>query len=98
MLSVTEILSEGSDNARTGRELCNALNVNARELTIAIERERRAGAPICANTHNPPGYYLAANKEEMRQYCNRLRHRAGEIHKTRNACINSMRGLPDQEA
>ena len=91
---IFEILSEGAENARTGKEICKLLNITARDLTAAIERERRAGKPICASTGSNPGYFLAANQEEMQRYCKSLLHRAGEIHKTRQACIKAMEDLP----
>lgn len=95
---IYEILSQGAENARTGKELCHILGITARDLTIAIERERRQGQPICANTGSNPGYFLAANQEEMQRYCNSLMHRAGEIHKTRRACIKTIEKLPAGEA
>lgn len=95
---IFEILTEGAENARTGKEICKLLNITARDLTLAIERERRAGKPICAATGSNPGYFLAANQEEMQRYCNSLMHRAGEIHKTRRACIKTMAKLPAGEA
>ena len=94
MLLVSDFLLEGAENAKTGKEICSALDITARDLTAAIERERRAGKPICASTGTTPGYFLAANKEEMQRYCNSLLHRAGEIHKTRNACMKSIEELP----
>lgn len=94
---VFEVLSEGAGNALTGRELCKILNITPRELTQAIERERRAGRPICAATGKKPGYFLAANQEEMQRYCRSLWRRAGEIHKTRRACLDSMTNLPAGE-
>ena len=95
---IQDILPQGANNAITGKEICNILNITARELTAAIERERRAGAPICANTGSNPGYYLAATQEEMQGYCNSLLHRAGEIHKTRKACIKTIPNLPADSA
>ncbi len=91
---IYEMLSEGAENAQTGREICKQLGITARELRAAIERERRAGQPICASTGSTPGYFLAANQEEMQRYCRSLYHRAGEIHKTRNACIKTIDSLP----
>ncbi len=91
---IFEILAEGAENARTGKEICKLLGITARDLTAAIERERRQGQPICANTGSNPGYFLAANRDEMQRYCNSLRHRAGEIYKTRKACIQTIEGLP----
>lgn len=95
---VFEILLEGKENARTGREICDALGITARELTAKVEKERREGKPIAASTGANPGYFLAANREEMQRYCNSLLHRAGEIHKTRKACIATMDSLPPGEA
>ena len=92
---IFEYLAEGAENARTGKEICKALNITARDLTAAIERERREGKPICASTDpKNPGYFLAANQEEMQRYCRSLYHRAGEIHKTRNACMKTIEDLP----
>ncbi len=94
MLSIADYLAEGRDNARTGKEICTLLHITARDLTAAIERERREGQPICASTGKNPGYYLAENREEMQRYCNSLHHRAGEIYKTRRACLDAMALLP----
>lgn len=92
---IFEFLSEGAENARPGKEICKMLNISARDLTAAIERERRAGKPICASTDpKNPGYFLAANQAEMQRYCNSLFHRAGEIHATRKACLATMEDLP----
>lgn len=91
---IAEVLLAGAKNARKGHEICTLLNIKPRDLTAAIERERRAGKPICASTGRNPGYYLAANKEEMQEYCRSLLHRAGEIHKTRSACIKTLEKLP----
>lgn len=94
---IAEILKKGEQNARTGREICSALNLNPRELTKQIARERRAGKPICAKCKGrPQGYFLAADKEEMRTYINQLHHRAGEIYKTRRACIKAAANLPEK--
>ena len=92
---IHEYLSIGQENARTGRELCDLLRITPRDLTAAIERERRAGQPICASTGSPAGYFLAANRQEMERYCCSLRRRAGEIHKTRRACLRSLETLPN---
>lgn len=92
---IYEVLRKGAENAITGKEICKLLDISARDLTAAIELERREGKPICASTDRTnPGYYLAATKEEMLRYCNSLFHRAGEIHKTRKACLKTMQELP----
>lgn len=91
---IKEILLEGRENAQSGRDLAARLGLTMRDLTAAIERERRAGAPICAYSGPNPGYYLAASKEEMQAYCDNLAHRAGELHKTRVACLDTLDSLP----
>lgn len=91
---IHEILLPGIENAQTGKEICRLLHITGRELTQAIERERRAGEPICASTGRRKGYFLAATQEEMQIYCRSLWHRAGEIHKTRRACLDAMTSLP----
>lgn len=96
---IKEILYTGKENARRGRDLCEQLGINPRELTAAIERERKSGAPICASCNgNKPGYYLAATQEEMQIYCRSLYKRAGEIHKTRRACLKALKRLPTEAA
>lgn len=93
---VNELLKTGAENATPGRELCERLNLAQRELTEAVAKERRAGYPICAASGATPGYYLAADKEEMQTYCKSLNRRAGEIQKTRRACLKSAERLPER--
>lgn len=94
---IAEYLERGAENAKSGRELCNILGISPRELSKAVEVERRQGQPICASSNGErPGYYLAANKQEMHIYCRSLWHRAGEIHKTRRACLQAMEQLPGE--
>ena len=91
---IHEVLAEGAENARTAGELQNLLGLTKRQLTKAVEAERRAGWPICANTTEHRGYYLAESREEMEAYCKRLKHRQREIGKTRRACLASLDSLP----
>lgn len=87
---VYEILLHGESNAITGKTLCQLLDIEPRDVTSMIERERREGKPICASTGRRPGYYIPETPEEMNRYCGRLRHRAGEILKTARACKRAM--------
>jgi len=94
---ISELLFEGAENAQSSTILCKRLNITRRELSQAVEAERRQGAPICASTdRTAPGYYLAADKKEMQAFCGSLSHRAGEIHKTRRACLKTIDRLPDR--
>lgn len=98
-INVSDYLSIGAGSAKSGKELCALLGISLRQLTVNIERERRAGKPICSSTDGEnPGYFLAANKAEMQRFCDSLHHRAGEIYKTRRACIKAMGDLPESEA
>lgn len=92
---IHEYLSFGQENARTGKEICNLLGITSRELRRIVEIERRQGKPICASTTAPAGYFLAANRQELERYCRSLFRRAGEIHKTRKACLRSLETLPN---
>ncbi len=95
---IYEYLHEGKENAITSRELCALLNITGRDVTAAVERERREGKPICASTGTNPGYYLAADRETMESYCKSLHHREKEIARTRRACIKTIARLPGKEA
>lgn len=85
---IAELLRVGAENPTTGRQLADVIGCDIRAITAAIERERRAGAPICAAVGDNPGYYLAESEEELQRYCNRLHHRAAELYKTRQALLN----------
>ena len=90
---VRNYLLEGKQNAQTAKYLCQQMNITPRELTRAIEAERRAGTPICATCGQNPGYYIAVNKQEMEDYCEGLKHRAIEIFRTRKACKQTIENL-----
>ena len=96
---IHELLNTGAENAINGRDICTLLDITRRDLQAAVNRERMAGQPICANTgaKTPAGYFLAANKKEMQEYCRSLQHRAGEIHRTRKACLSTLDTLPESE-
>ena len=92
---IYEMLSEGKQNARSAQELSQILGIDRRGVSILVERERRAGKPICATTvSRMPGYFIPATREDMERYCQQLKHRAGEIFKTRAACMKTLGGLP----
>ena len=77
---IASILS-GTDNPLTGQEIMAALRLSdPRTVTKLIERERRAGLPICAsNNGKRPGYYLAGTPEELESYTRSLRHRVKAV-------------------
>jgi hypothetical protein len=95
---VSDYLHRGAEQPKTAAELCELLHIDKRALTAAIERERRAGSPICASCDGTkPGYFLAETRDEMEKYCSSLHHRAAEIYKTRKACLQSLEALPEAE-
>ena len=95
---IHEVLAEGADNPRTGRELATLLQCDIRQVTIQIERERREGWPICANSSGEAaGYYLAANAEELEIYCNRIHRRASELYKTRRALLKVLQAIAEKK-
>ena len=97
-LLVSDYLMEGAESALTAKALCAILDVSARDLTEQIERERRAGSPICASCGRTPGYFLAADRQELQEYCGSLRHRLDEVRKTLQACQQTLRNLPEEGA
>ncbi len=94
---IAELLAEGRENARTARELATALNCRPRDITLQVEKERRAGRPICAATGETPGYYLAADAQELEIYCNCLKSRAIEVFKTRQALIRTLQEIRNRQ-
>lgn len=80
---VSDLLNRGRENAVPLRHLKKLLDMDGRTVRLMIERERRAGMPICAD--NLTGYYLPATEEERTTCVRSMRHRAGEIMKTARA-------------
>lgn len=95
---IHEALAHGAENARTARELAQLFDCGVRDVTQAIERERRAGKPICAATGENPGYYLASTAQELEEYCRRLQGRAREITRTRRALLKVLKQITAQQA
>lgn len=94
---ISELLYTGRHRPRSGAELAAILHCNVRVVSRAVERERRAGIPICATTDGVnPGYYLAESQEDITLYCDSLQHRAGELHKTRAAVLQAGKKLPEK--
>lgn len=88
---IHEILPAGRENALSGRTLAIMFDCDLRAITAQIERERRDGHPICAASGERPGYFLPADNEELQAYCDRLKGRAIELFKTRQALVSVLR-------
>ena len=93
---IAELLTEGRENPRTGRELARALHCDIRQVTAQIEKERREGRPICAAMGENPGYYLPEDEKELMEYCDQLKGRAIEIFKTRAALVRVLRRISEE--
>ena len=79
---IAELLHEGADHPQTACDLSRLLGMDPRDITRAIEQERKEGLLICATSR---GYFLARDPQEARQYARRLSRRIGSITKTRDA-------------
>lgn len=90
---ISSLLAIGHERPTSGKQLAEALGCDIREVTAAIERERRAGSPICAND---AGYFLAANKEEGNRYARRLNSRIKNLNKTYRSFKKTIDQLPDE--
>lgn len=74
--SIADLLGVGRENAITRRDLERLTGLAPREVSLAVERERRSGVPILADGS---GYYLPASHDERAACVRSLRHRAREI-------------------
>lgn len=82
-LSIADFLGHSRETARTGRELCAALDVDSRTLRQRIEAERRAGVLIVAD--NASGYWVTDDPGEAQRFASSMQHRAREILRTARA-------------
>ena len=95
---VNELLQAGIENAINSTVLCKRLQVDRRTLVAIVARERQEGFPICASTggeKHKSGYYLAGTRKELKNYCDSLRRRAGEIFRAYRELMKAMEGLPE---
>lgn len=89
---IHEMLSDGPANAISSTHLARVLGVTRRDISRMVEKERRAGRPICATCNQQnPGYYLPRTLKDLAIYINRIRSREAEIAKTRKALENILR-------
>lgn len=95
---IHEMLMTGRENAIPGRQLAAALDMDIRTFTKQVERERQSGAPVCAvTTGEDKGYFLAADAEDLEQYCRSLDRRLRNLQKTRLAVGNTLERMSGQE-
>lgn len=82
-MKISDLLSYGQENAVPLRHLTKVMDTNERTVRLMIERERRSGAPICADCST--GYYLPATEEEKSACVRSMLHRSEEIRRTAEA-------------
>ena len=88
---VSDFLLIGAENALDAKTLARLLECDRRSVTQRIERERRAGAPICAAVDGESrGYFLAADADELARYVRALDRRISEVKKTHAACRRTL--------
>lgn len=89
---VADFLPHGAANAVDGRSLATAMGFKSvRELSKRIERERRAGQPICAAVSGEHRGYFIGDAEELRLYLHSLDRRLREVRRTRDAIVETLR-------
>lgn len=96
---VATVLPTGKGNALPGREIARLLGFrSAREVSAAVERERRLWVPICASCDAAaPGYYMPETSEELAEYLCSLRRRLRQVGKTATALEEALATWEGQE-
>lgn len=96
-MRVSDVLCMGADNAMTGEVLASLFDCNPREVSQAIERERRDGVPICASCDPArPGYFLASDPGELALYLASLDRRLRNIAVTRRHLHDTLTRMAGQ--
>lgn len=95
---VFDILPRGAANAVDGQTLAAAMGFKSvRELSKQVERERRAGQPICASVSGERRGYFMGDPNELWLYLRSLDRRLREVRRTRDACEDTLRRMTGQE-
>lgn len=82
-MRIAEMLGRGQENAVPLQHLVTMTGLDSRTIRQQIERERRAGIPICSD--NLTGYFLPISELERDRCVRSMRHRAREIQMTAEA-------------
>lgn len=77
---LSELLMTGAENALTAKHIAKLTGSKPRDVTRTFQRERTAGAPICASGD---GFYMAADAAELGRYIRAFDGRLREMQKTR---------------
>lgn len=74
------LIGVGAQNAITLSQLAKLTGMSSRDVRRAIQRDRAAGYPICAD--NKSGYFLPKTEAEKLSCVRSMLHRSAEIRRT----------------
>lgn len=89
------LLPEGRKNAISMQALSDRMDLNPRALRAAIMQARDAGEIIAGDT---AGYYIPADKEELRKYCALAKKRSLSGLKALKAARKKLAEIEGQQA
>lgn len=96
-MRICDILPVGKARAVTGESLAEMLGCSPRDISQAVEKARKAGAPVCASCDSArPGYFLAEFPDELALYLSSLDRRLRQIRKTREALQRTLDTMSGQ--
>lgn len=89
-MEIKDYIQTGKQNATDSRHMADLLQIPQRTLQGKITEARLEGAPICATNNGKMGYYMAADADELREYCGRISHRAKKLFAVYGALVNTL--------
>lgn len=92
---VIRYLSVGKENAVDLITLSELMDMCPRNVGRIIHKERANGTVICSSTN---GYYLPANKEDIREFVESMQKRATSIFSSLKSAKKYLNTLDGQEA
>lgn len=84
-IAIEDFIPCDKDSAITAAALAQILNTTKRVVMRHIQDRRRAGVAILASRGERPGFFLASDPDQVRQYARALEHEERELKKTREA-------------
>lgn len=93
--SVFELLSIGSNQGVTLRQLAALTGLDERVVRLRIQQERKSGKLILSN--NRDGYFLPEHPEDVQRFARSMSRRAAEIAGIARAAENALADMVWQE-
>lgn len=91
---ISSVLGVGASNAIPAMQLAELFGSDVRMVREAVQRERLAGVPICAEGN---GYFLPGDVSELVRFSRCIAHRARETQRVADAVRRSLDELTGQE-